>query len=155
MTVTAAHTGDELIGFFRGSEPFPLPDHPDLPITFSCVIPRHRGRTLYVFNTWRKGWELPAGLIEPDETPHDAAVRELREESGQVASALTFTGMCLIRLKHGRLELGTIYTCEIKSLRPIQMDAEISQVMLWDGTEPVKGYVDEISQELCKLVNIG
>lgn len=27
-------------------------------------------------------WELPGGKIEPDESPHDAVVRELREEVG-------------------------------------------------------------------------
>jgi 8-oxo-dGTP diphosphatase len=155
MGTIAAHTGDEMIGFFPGSEPFALSDYPHLPVIFSCVIPRHRGRTLYVFNIWRKGWELPTGFIEPNETPHDAAVRELYEESGQVASELTFAGMCLIRLKHGGLELGTIYSCILKSLHPVQMDAEVSQVMLWDGVEPVTGYIDEISQELCKLVSIG
>lgn len=152
MGITAAHTGDELIGFFPGSEPFALPDHPGLPVIFSCVIPRHRGRTLYVFNSWRKGWELPAGRIEPGESPYDAAVRELYEESGQAVPELAFAGMCLLRLKGGSLELGTIYTGEIESLQPVQMDDEVSQVMLWDGLQPVEGYVDEISQELCKLV---
>ncbi|MFD7455476.1 NUDIX hydrolase [Kitasatospora sp. NPDC059827] len=37
---------------------------------------RHR----FITNTW--AWELPMGLIEPDETPAGAAVRETLEETG-------------------------------------------------------------------------
>ena len=88
--IVAAHTGDELLAFRPGDVPTALPDYPDLPIIFSCVVARHQGKALFVFNVWRKGWELPAGLIESGETPYDAAVRELQEESGQVAASLTF-----------------------------------------------------------------
>ncbi|MFD9690843.1 NUDIX hydrolase [Kitasatospora sp. NPDC059146] len=37
---------------------------------------RHR----FITNTW--AWELPMGLIEPDETPAEAAARETLEETG-------------------------------------------------------------------------
>jgi 8-oxo-dGTP diphosphatase len=153
--IVATHTGDELLAFRPGDAPASLPDYPDLPIIFSCVVARHQGKVLFVFNTWRKGWELPAGLIEPGETPYDAAVRELQEETGQVASSLTFAGMCLLRLKRGGTlrELGTIYTAELDSLQPFEVNEEVSQIMFWDLAQPVEGYVDEISQELCRLVS--
>ena len=34
--------------------------------------------------------ELPAGAIDPDESPHDCAVRELREETGYSAPQMQF-----------------------------------------------------------------
>lgn len=34
-------------------------------------------------------WEIPAGTLEPGEPPHEAAVRELAEESGYVAGKWT------------------------------------------------------------------
>ena len=39
-------------------------------------------RFVMVFNPSRKGWEMPGGRIEPGETAEEAAIREVREESG-------------------------------------------------------------------------
>ena len=43
---------------------------------------RHR----FITDTW--GWEIPAGRIEPDETPVVAAAREALEETGWAPDAL-------------------------------------------------------------------
>jgi len=43
---------------------------------------RHR----FITDTW--GWEIPAGRIDPGETPHDAAAREALEETGWRPGAL-------------------------------------------------------------------
>ena len=40
------------------------------------LLHRHR----FITDTW--GWEIPAGRVDPGETPADAAVREAEEESG-------------------------------------------------------------------------
>lgn len=77
----------------EASRPVPLPD--DLPViersAMRLVVLDDRGRLLLFhtrdldhpdLGTW---WELPAGVIEHGETYHDAAVRELREETGIVA----------------------------------------------------------------------
>lgn len=49
---------------------------------------RHR----FIVDRW--GWELPSGLVDADEEPADAAVRELAEETGyrarQVEHLITF-----------------------------------------------------------------
>jgi ADP-ribose pyrophosphatase YjhB (NUDIX family) len=45
-----------------------------------------QGRILVVRTTYLgPGWMLPGGRVEHDETPHDAALRETREETGLVA----------------------------------------------------------------------
>jgi 8-oxo-dGTP pyrophosphatase MutT (NUDIX family) len=52
---------------------------------------------LVLVRQWRHGTrrfelELPAGVIEPDETPEQAAARELREETGYTAERLVRLG---------------------------------------------------------------
>ncbi|HEY0285136.1 MAG TPA: NUDIX hydrolase [Vicinamibacterales bacterium] len=67
-------------------------------VTMECV--RHRGSVVllpmtapdrlllvrqyrYVVDRWL--WELPAGTLEPNESPHAAALRECHEEVGKIA----------------------------------------------------------------------
>jgi ADP-ribose pyrophosphatase YjhB (NUDIX family) len=40
------------------------------------------GRILLVNPTYKPGWDLPGGMAEANEPPHEAALRELREELG-------------------------------------------------------------------------
>lgn len=46
----------------------------------------------YRFQTDTRGWEIPAGKIEKDESAFDAAGRELREETGHIARKLVELG---------------------------------------------------------------
>ena len=47
-------------------------------------------RVLMVRDRGSESWGLPAGSIEPGETPRTAALRELEEESG-----IRVSGLCL------------------------------------------------------------
>lgn len=40
------------------------------------------GRVLLVKPTYKDGWDIPGGYVEPDETPLEACRREVREELG-------------------------------------------------------------------------
>ncbi|CAN5375902.1 NUDIX domain-containing protein [soil metagenome] len=46
-----------------------------------------QGRVLLVKHTYLAGWWLPAGGVDRGETTQDAVVREMREETGLIASA--------------------------------------------------------------------
>jgi ADP-ribose pyrophosphatase len=66
------------------------------PGAVTIVPVRDDGRIVLVRN-WRIAvggplWELPAGKREPNEDPADTASRELREETGYAAGAMTPLG---------------------------------------------------------------
>lgn len=48
-------------------------------------------------------WSIPKGLLEPDEDPLDAALREFAEETGHPAPAVTYQQLGDFRYSSGKL----------------------------------------------------
>lgn len=76
-----------------------IPDHHivDYPREAAGVVPiGDDGRILlidhYRFITDSRGWEIPAGAIEEGESTEESVLRELKEETGQVARSLIKLG---------------------------------------------------------------
>jgi len=57
------------------------------------AIIRRRDQVLLVKSRFKHKWSLPGGSIEPGETPWEAAVREVGEETGLEADLLGLTGI--------------------------------------------------------------
>jgi 8-oxo-dGTP pyrophosphatase MutT (NUDIX family) len=55
---------------------------PSYTVGAMCIIERADGAILFVRHSYRKRWGVPGGLLKRREEPHDAAVREVREEIG-------------------------------------------------------------------------
>src|SRR5690554_5966676 len=51
------------------------------------VATDERGRVMLIRHTYLDGWWLPGGGVDRGETAQDAAVRELREETGLAATS--------------------------------------------------------------------
>ena len=153
MSLATAKNGDRLLEFHKG-ESLDLPESiRSIPLPLALVAPRHQGKTLFIYNMRRNCWELHGGMIDAGETPHDAAIRELAEESGQIVSAVQYVGWLKFQLMpDNRLELGVLYTCELDSMTPFVANNEASKMMMWDMKRPVVDYVNEIDLYLANLV---
>lgn len=55
---------------------------PKLALSANAVLRDDRGRVALVRNTYRDGWSLPGGVVDDNEPPAAACVRELAEELG-------------------------------------------------------------------------
>ncbi|MGH6656486.1 MAG: NUDIX domain-containing protein [Actinocrinis sp.] len=55
---------------------------PKLALSANAVLRDDRGRVALVRNTYRDGWSLPGGVVDDNEPPAAACVRELSEELG-------------------------------------------------------------------------
>ena len=55
---------------------------PKVALSASALLRDPQGRIALVRNTYRDGWSLPGGVVDDNEPPAEAAVREVREELG-------------------------------------------------------------------------
>lgn len=58
----------------------------------AAVIPDGHGRILFQEKSSGEGWGLPAGFMEPGETPEEALLREVAEETGLVVRVRRLLG---------------------------------------------------------------
>jgi 8-oxo-dGTP pyrophosphatase MutT (NUDIX family) len=154
MSIVTGQDGCELVAYWPGASLEIPPEARDIPLVFALVALRHTDGWLFVFNTFRQQWELPGGQIDPGETPAQAALRELEEESGQ-SVPLRYAGLSKMRLiPDSRLELGAIYTAELATVRPFAANTEIERMMLWDLEATITdGPVNDIDRALALLVD--
>jgi 8-oxo-dGTP pyrophosphatase MutT (NUDIX family) len=63
----------------------PSPSAPNLPVTAVKIYVFERNKLLLAKVSGR-GWDLPGGHVESGESPDEALIRELKEETGAVVS---------------------------------------------------------------------
>lgn len=104
---------------------------PEDVLTYSVISARYAGKWIFVRHHLRTTFEIPGGHIEPGENSHEAACRELMEETG----AETFTIQCVATysvLKNGHTGWGRLYFAEVTSMGPLPGMSEIAEVVLAD-----------------------
>jgi len=53
-------------------------------LIYSIICVRFSGKWIFVRHRTRATWEIPGGHIENDESPDEAAFREVKEETGAI-----------------------------------------------------------------------
>jgi 8-oxo-dGTP pyrophosphatase MutT (NUDIX family) len=71
-------------------------------VSFGVLVFDAHGRLLMAHATGRRYWDIPKGAAEPGETPREAALRELREETGLVLAPARLTEIGLRRYYAGK-----------------------------------------------------
>lgn len=111
-------------------------------------------RVLLVHDRYRKSWELPGGMIEPEETNRAAELRELREETGQIPDGpVRFVGLAHFLLgPERRTAFLALYTGRIFDRPlPFEADDEIGAVHWWHPDEPLLARAQPLDAYLARL----
>ena len=137
------------------------------------VTNREATKLLMVFHKKLNSWVIPGGHLEPNEYPHEGALREIKEETGIEAdvidsSKLKFPGnekefsipapyamlsehIPARRDKPAHIHMDFIYLCVADETTPVKREAEVNDVkwMTWeevlnsDTFESIKEFVRE------------
>jgi 8-oxo-dGTP diphosphatase len=105
--------------------------HPELLVAAGGLLWRRtlRGRRLAVIHRSRYGdWTLPKGKLQPGESTRDAAVREVREETGCEARISSFAGTVCYEVS-GRPKLVLFWQMEAGSCGDFSPDEEVARVV--------------------------
>jgi 8-oxo-dGTP diphosphatase len=119
----------------------------------SLVVVVHAQAVLLLFDRRREQWELPGGMRERGETPRQAAVRELREETGVAGVGLTFAAVAEFDLVvPARRELLAVYRAALPAVPPLVVNDEAAGFRWWRPSEPVSDDMSPLDTEIAGRV---
>ncbi len=105
---------------------------PGTDLTYSVISAKFGDKWIFVRHHLRSTYEIAGGHIEEGESSHEAAVRELMEETG----ALCFSLECIATysvLKDGDTGWGRLYLAMVDELGPIPDISEIAEIKLLEA----------------------
>jgi 8-oxo-dGTP diphosphatase len=123
------------------------------PMPASLVVVTHADAVLMMFDSWRKQWEVPGGMRESGESAREAAVRELREETGLDVADLAFAGVAEFGLtKPKRRELLAVYQVQLEAPPRLTVNDEALGFRWWPPSEPVGDNMSPLDAEIARQV---
>lgn len=106
------------------------------------------GQVFLIRHTYMRGWYLPGGGLKRGETPEQAARREVREEAGAEAGALTLIGI-YSNFKEWKSDHNVLFRCDDFRLVG-EHDAEIAEARFFSlddlPADLVAGHRDRIEE---------
>jgi 8-oxo-dGTP diphosphatase len=104
---------------------------PQGKLTYSVIVAKSDGKWIFVRHKKRTTWEIAGGHIENEETPADAATRELMEETGAIDFNLDCVSTYSVE-KDGSTGYGRLFFAEVLRLGPVPGTSEIAEIKLSD-----------------------
>lgn len=103
-------------------------------LQYAVIVAKKNDQWLFVRHRERNTLECPGGHIEADETPEEAARRELWEETGATDFQLTEVGPYGVSICRNGTErttsYGMLYRADIKTLSDLPQGSEMAEVKL-------------------------
>ena len=137
LPVTDTH-GNVMVSLAAVAENDVRTDGP-VPCPLALVVAASPDGVLFGMNRWRRQWELLGGIIEPGESPRQAAAREFTEESGMPVelAELTFTGVATFELVNPtRRELAAVFSARFDEAFAPQENEELTAFLWSDDSRP-------------------
>ncbi|TFJ92812.1 RNA deprotection pyrophosphohydrolase [Lentibacillus salicampi] len=101
--------------YYRNDVTLSFDDHPfSRDPKHVWVICRHNGKWLLTKHKER-GLEFPGGKVEENETAKEAAIREVKEETGGIVESIRYVGQYIVAGK-GATIIKNVYFAEIREL---------------------------------------
>ena len=123
---------------------------PGTKLVYSIVVARYKNKWLFVRHHKRETLEIAGGHIEDNESPDEAAKRELSEETGAKDFLIDCIATYSVR-KKGTTGFGRLYFAEVTNLDPIPISSEIADLVQMDHL-PDKLTHPDIQPQLFKHV---
>ncbi len=105
---------------------------PGVKLTYSVISARFNDKWIFVRHNKRNSFEIAGGHIEKGESSHEAACRELMEETGAVQFSIECIATYSVIID-GVTGWGRLYFAEVTELGPLPAMSEIGEVIF--GTE--------------------
>jgi 8-oxo-dGTP diphosphatase len=98
-------------------------------LIYSVIAARYLGNWVFVRHHQRTTFEIPGGHIEMNETPAEAATRELMEETGAVKFTLECLNTYSVTIDN-ETRFGKLFLAEITEIGPVPDVSEIAETVL-------------------------